>query len=42
MVTEMVVEQVVQALARGKAVATVARAYGLDRKTVRAWREWGR
>ena len=38
MVTETVVEQVVQALARGDAVAAVARAYGLDRKTVRSWR----
>ena len=41
MVTETVVEQVVQALARGEAVAAVARAYGLDRKTVRAWRRRG-
>ena len=37
MVTETVVEQVVQARARGEAVAAVARAYGLDRKTVRTW-----
>jgi|GEM_PF-2653826 len=37
MVTETVVEQVVQANARGEAVSAVARAYGLDRKTVRAW-----
>ncbi len=41
MVTETVVEQVVQALARGEAVAAVARAYGLDRKTVRTWRARG-
>jgi transposase len=33
---------VVQALVRGDAVAAVARAYGLDRKTVRAWRRRGR
>ena len=38
MVTETVVEQVVQALARGEGVSAIARAYGLDRKTVRAWR----
>ena len=37
MVTETVVEQVVQALARGEGVSAIARAYGLDRKTVRAW-----
>lgn len=37
MVAETVVEQVVQALARGEAIAAVARAYGLDRKTVRTW-----
>ena len=37
MVTETVVEQVVLARARGEAVAVVARAYGLDRKTVRTW-----
>jgi transposase len=41
MVTETVVEQVVQALARGEPVAAVARAYGLDRKTVRTWRARG-
>lgn len=41
MVTESMVEQVVQALARGEAVAAVARAYGLDRKTVRSWRRRG-
>jgi transposase len=41
MVTETVVEQVVMALARGEAVAAVARAYGLDRKTVRTWRQRG-
>lgn len=41
MVTETIVEQVVQALARGEAVAAVARAYGLDRKTVRTWRQYG-
>lgn len=41
MVTETLVEQVVQALARGEAVAAVARAYGLDRKTVRTWRQRG-
>ena len=32
MVTETVAEQVVQALARGEAVAAVARAYGIERK----------
>ena len=37
MVTDTVVEQVLQARARGEAVAAVVRAYGLDRKTVRAW-----
>jgi len=42
MVTETVVEQVVQARARGEAVAAVARAYGLDRKTVRTWTQRGR
>ena len=41
MVTETVVEQVVQARARGEAVAAVARAYGLDRKTVRTWERRG-
>ena len=41
MVTETVVEQVVQARARGEAVAAVARAYGLDRKTVRTWAQRG-
>ena len=41
MVTETVVEQVVQALARGEAVSAVARAYGIDRKTVRLWRARG-
>jgi transposase len=41
MVTETVVEQVVQALARGEGVSAIARAYGLDRKTVRAWRRRG-
>jgi transposase len=37
MVTETVAEQVVQASARGEGVSAIARAYGLDRKTVRAW-----
>lgn len=41
MVTETVVEQVVQALTRGEAVSSVARAYGIDRKTVRLWRSRG-
>jgi transposase len=41
MVTDMVVEQVVQARARGESVAAVARAYGLDRKTVRTWTQRG-
>ncbi|CAN5904082.1 hypothetical protein BH11GEM1_BH11GEM1_27810 [soil metagenome] len=41
MVTETVVEQVVAALARGEALAAVARAYGLDRKTVRTWGRYG-
>lgn len=42
MVAETVVEQVVQALARGEAVSAIARAYGIDRKTVRHWRQRGR
>ena len=42
MVAETVVEQVVQALARGESVTAVARAYQLDRKTVRTWRDRGR
>ena len=42
MVKEAVVEAVVAALARGDAVLVVARAYGLDPKTVRAWRRRGR
>ena len=37
MVAETVVEQVVQALGRGDPIAEVARAFALDRKTVRAW-----
>jgi transposase len=41
MVTETVVEQVVQARARGEAVAAVVRAYGLDRKTVQRWTRRG-
>jgi len=41
MVTETVVEQVVAALARGEAIVAVARAYGLDRKTVRTWGRYG-
>ena len=41
MVPETIVEQVVQALTRGEAVAAVARAFGLDRKTVRTWRQRG-
>ena len=41
MVTETVVDQVVQARARGEAVAAVARACGLDRKTVRMWEKRG-
>jgi uncharacterized protein (DUF433 family) len=36
MVGETVVEQIVAALARGESVSAVARAYVLDRKTVRA------
>ena len=35
MVSETVVELVVQALARREAISAVARSYGLDRKTVR-------
>jgi transposase len=42
MVKEEVVEMVLGALARGEAVLAVARAYGLDPKTVRAWRRRGR
>ena len=41
MLTERVVEQVVQARARGEAVAAVARRYGLDRKTVQRWTRRG-
>ena len=41
MVTETVVEQVMQALARGEPVSVIARSYGLDRKTVRTWRACG-
>lgn len=41
MVTETVVEQVVAALGRGEPVTAVARAYGLDRKTVRTWGRYG-
>ena len=41
MVTETVVEQVLQARARGEAVAAIARAYGLDRKTVQRWTRRG-
>jgi len=41
MVGETVVEQIVQALTRGESVSAVARAYGVDRKTVRAWRARG-
>ena len=37
MVTETVVEQVVKALGRGVPIAEVARAFALDRKTVRTW-----
>ena len=41
-VKEEVVEAVLGALARGDAVLAVARAYGLDPKTVRTWRRRGR
>ena len=41
MVTETVVEQVLHALRRGEQLSAVARAYGLDRKTVRAWARRG-
>lgn len=40
MVGELVVEQIVAALARGERVSAAARAYGIDR-TVRAWRRRG-
>jgi transposase len=40
-VTETVVEQVLQAVARGEPVSVIARSYGLDRKTVRTWRARG-
>ena len=40
-VTETVVEQVVAAIARGETLSGIARAYGLDRKTVRAWSRRG-
>lgn len=41
MVKEDVVEAVLQALERGTSVLDVARSYGLDPKTVRAWRARG-
>lgn len=41
MVKEAVVEAVVAALARGETVLAVARAYDLDPKTVRSWRQRG-
>lgn len=41
MVKEDVVEMVLGALLRGEPVLAVARAYGLDPKTVRAWRRRG-
>lgn len=41
MVKEDVVEAVLQALERGTSVLAAARAYGLDAKTVRAWRARG-
>ncbi len=41
MVKEDVVEAVLQALERGTGVLDVARSYGLDPKTVRAWRARG-
>ncbi|MGI8546686.1 MAG: IS21 family transposase [Gemmatimonadaceae bacterium] len=41
MVKEDVVEAVLQALDRGTSVLAVARSYGLDPKTVRAWRARG-
>ena len=40
-VSETVVEQVVAAIARGETLSGIARAYGLDRKTVRAWSRRG-
>lgn len=42
MLSESVVEQVLQALARGEAVAAIARAFHRDRKTIRAWGRRGR
>lgn len=41
MVKEDVVEAVLQALDRGTSVLAVSRAYGLDAKTIRAWRARG-
>ena len=41
MVTEPMVEQVLTALGRGESLAGIARAFGLDRKTVRAWSRRG-
>ena len=41
MVTEPVVEQLVQARAHGEAVAAIALAYGLDRKAVQRWTRRG-
>lgn len=40
-VSETMVEQVVAAIGRGESLSGIARAYGLDRKTVRAWSRRG-
>lgn len=40
-VSETIVEQVVAAIGRGESLSGIARAYGLDRKTVRAWSRRG-
>lgn len=40
-VSETIVEQVVAAIGRGESLSGIARAYGLDRKTVRSWSRRG-
>lgn len=40
-VSETIVEQVIAAVGRGEPLSGIARAYGLDRKTVRAWSRRG-
>ena len=40
-VSETMVEQVIAAIGRGESLSGIARGYGLDRKTVRAWSRRG-